>query len=192
MVTNDVYRVMAIDALASSHPLSFPEDEIQTPAQISEVFDAIAYSKVRVKGGRGFRPPPFPGTKNKRDTLDLLNQEGTEKHRAPLRLQEGHWSPDWQPPAWALKWGEGRCPLSWHVGIHSGRVGSCCLPLTSPPLPLQGASVLRMLSEFLTEDRFKRGLQVRPAWLEGTGASLEQGDPACLAHKGRAAPVPLG
>lgn len=58
MVTNDVYRVMAIDALASSHPLSFPEDEIQTPAQISEVFDAIAYSKVRVKGGRGFRPPP--------------------------------------------------------------------------------------------------------------------------------------
>ncbi|XP_061450868.1 aminopeptidase N [Rhineura floridana] len=67
MVTNDMYRVMAIDALASSHPLSFREDEINTPAQISEVFDAIAYSK--------------------------------------------------------------------------------------------GASVLRMLSEFLTEDRFKRGLQ---------------------------------
>nr|XP_056721981.1 aminopeptidase N [Euleptes europaea] len=45
MVTNDVYRVMAIDALASSHPLSFREEEIQTPAQISEVFDSIAYSK---------------------------------------------------------------------------------------------------------------------------------------------------
>ncbi|XP_042331729.1 aminopeptidase N [Sceloporus undulatus] len=45
MVTNDMYRVMAIDALASSHPLSFREEEINTPAQISEVFDAIAYSK---------------------------------------------------------------------------------------------------------------------------------------------------
>ncbi|KFP72657.1 Aminopeptidase N, partial [Acanthisitta chloris] len=33
------------DALASSHPLSFREDEINTPAQISEVFDSIAYSK---------------------------------------------------------------------------------------------------------------------------------------------------
>ncbi|KFO73773.1 Aminopeptidase N, partial [Cuculus canorus] len=33
------------DALATSHPLSFPEDEINTPAQISEVFDSIAYSK---------------------------------------------------------------------------------------------------------------------------------------------------
>ncbi|XP_053128379.1 aminopeptidase N [Hemicordylus capensis] len=45
MVSNEVYRVMAIDALASSHPLSFLEDEINSPAQISEVFDAIAYSK---------------------------------------------------------------------------------------------------------------------------------------------------
>uniref|UniRef100_A0A670KCE6 Aminopeptidase n=1 Tax=Podarcis muralis TaxID=64176 RepID=A0A670KCE6_PODMU len=70
MVSSEMYRVMAIDALASSHPLSFPEAEINTPAQISEVFDAIAYSK--------------------------------------------------------------------------------------------GASVLRMLSEFLTEDCFKKGLQVRP------------------------------
>ncbi|KFO53440.1 Aminopeptidase N, partial [Corvus brachyrhynchos] len=33
------------DALASSHPLSFREEEINTPAQISEVFDSIAYSK---------------------------------------------------------------------------------------------------------------------------------------------------
>ncbi|XP_070619155.1 aminopeptidase N [Erythrolamprus reginae] len=45
IVPNDVYRVMAIDALASSHPLSSPADEINTPAQISEVFDAISYSK---------------------------------------------------------------------------------------------------------------------------------------------------
>lgn len=47
IVPNDVYRVMAIDALASSHPLSSPADEINTPAQISEVFDSISYSKVR-------------------------------------------------------------------------------------------------------------------------------------------------
>ncbi|XP_048337980.1 aminopeptidase N isoform X1 [Sphaerodactylus townsendi] len=45
LVTNDMYRVMAVDALVSSHPLSFREAEIQTPAQISEVFDSIAYNK---------------------------------------------------------------------------------------------------------------------------------------------------
>uniref|UniRef100_F7CVV6 Aminopeptidase n=1 Tax=Ornithorhynchus anatinus TaxID=9258 RepID=F7CVV6_ORNAN len=45
IVLNDVYRVMAIDALASSHPLSTPAEEIKTPAQISELFDSISYSK---------------------------------------------------------------------------------------------------------------------------------------------------
>ncbi|NWX43059.1 AMPN Aminopeptidase, partial [Steatornis caripensis] len=45
MVPNELYSVMATDALATSHPLSFLEDEINTPAQISEVFDTIAYSK---------------------------------------------------------------------------------------------------------------------------------------------------
>ncbi|XP_012861931.1 aminopeptidase N [Echinops telfairi] len=45
MVLNDVYRVMAVDALASSHPLSSPANEVNTPAQISEVFDSISYSK---------------------------------------------------------------------------------------------------------------------------------------------------
>ncbi|XP_039579473.1 aminopeptidase N isoform X2 [Passer montanus] len=45
MVLNELHTVMATDALASSHPLSFREDEINTPAQISEVFDTIAYSK---------------------------------------------------------------------------------------------------------------------------------------------------
>lgn len=48
MVLNEVYTVMATDALTTSHPLSFDEDEINTPAQISEVFDSIAYSKVGV------------------------------------------------------------------------------------------------------------------------------------------------
>uniref|UniRef100_A0A8C3S181 Peptidase M1 membrane alanine aminopeptidase domain-containing protein n=1 Tax=Chelydra serpentina TaxID=8475 RepID=A0A8C3S181_CHESE len=82
----------AVDALVSSHPLSFLESEINTPAQISEVFDAIAYSK--------------------------------------------------------------------------------------------GASVLRMLSEFLTEDSFKKGLQVRP----GRGLRAKQRaqpDAACMASAPR-------
>ncbi|XP_037365785.1 aminopeptidase N [Talpa occidentalis] len=45
MVLNEVYRVMAVDALASSHPLSTPANEVNTPAQISELFDSISYSK---------------------------------------------------------------------------------------------------------------------------------------------------
>ncbi|KAJ8417420.1 hypothetical protein AAFF_G00286470 [Aldrovandia affinis] len=45
IVLNDVHRVFAIDALASSHPLSSREDEINKPEQISELFDAISYSK---------------------------------------------------------------------------------------------------------------------------------------------------
>uniref|UniRef100_A0A6Q2XTA2 Aminopeptidase n=1 Tax=Esox lucius TaxID=8010 RepID=A0A6Q2XTA2_ESOLU len=45
IVLKDVHRVFAIDALASSHPLSSKENEIIKPEQISEQFDAISYSK---------------------------------------------------------------------------------------------------------------------------------------------------
>ncbi|XP_072519094.1 alanyl (membrane) aminopeptidase b, tandem duplicate 1 [Salminus brasiliensis] len=45
IVLGDVHRVFAIDALASSHPLSSKEEDIMRPEQISEVFDAISYSK---------------------------------------------------------------------------------------------------------------------------------------------------
>uniref|UniRef100_A0A4W6F536 Aminopeptidase n=1 Tax=Lates calcarifer TaxID=8187 RepID=A0A4W6F536_LATCA len=45
IVLGDVHRVFAVDALASSHPLSSKEEDIQKPAQISELFDAISYSK---------------------------------------------------------------------------------------------------------------------------------------------------
>ena len=45
MVLNEVYTVMAVDALASSHPLSTPAEEVNTPAQINEMFDSISYSK---------------------------------------------------------------------------------------------------------------------------------------------------
>ncbi|XP_045680750.1 aminopeptidase N [Phyllostomus hastatus] len=45
IVQNELYRVMAVDALASSHPLTTPAEEVNTPAQISEMFDSISYSK---------------------------------------------------------------------------------------------------------------------------------------------------
>ncbi|XP_036591148.1 aminopeptidase N [Trichosurus vulpecula] len=45
IVLNEVHDVMALDALASSHPVSTPEDEINTPSEISELFDSISYSK---------------------------------------------------------------------------------------------------------------------------------------------------
>ncbi|XP_012723064.2 aminopeptidase N [Fundulus heteroclitus] len=45
IVLGDVHRVFAVDALTSSHPLSSKEEDIQKPAQISELFDAISYSK---------------------------------------------------------------------------------------------------------------------------------------------------
>uniref|UniRef100_A0A8B9KU02 Aminopeptidase n=1 Tax=Astyanax mexicanus TaxID=7994 RepID=A0A8B9KU02_ASTMX len=45
IILGDVHRVFAIDALASSHPLSSNEEDIMRPEQISEVFDAISYSK---------------------------------------------------------------------------------------------------------------------------------------------------
>ncbi|XP_062856328.1 alanyl (membrane) aminopeptidase b, tandem duplicate 1 [Trichomycterus rosablanca] len=45
IVLSDVHRVFAVDALASSHPLSSEEQDVLKPEQISEVFDAISYSK---------------------------------------------------------------------------------------------------------------------------------------------------
>ncbi|XP_029992119.1 aminopeptidase N-like [Sphaeramia orbicularis] len=45
IVLDDVHRVFAVDALASSHPLSSDEDSIILPNQILEQFDAISYSK---------------------------------------------------------------------------------------------------------------------------------------------------
>ncbi|KAG9332341.1 hypothetical protein JZ751_015348 [Albula glossodonta] len=45
MVLYNVHGVFAVDALASSHPLSSREEEINKPAQINELFDSITYSK---------------------------------------------------------------------------------------------------------------------------------------------------
>ncbi|XP_022595280.1 aminopeptidase N-like [Seriola dumerili] len=45
IILYDVHKVFAVDALASSHPLSRREEEVNEPAQISEMFNTISYSK---------------------------------------------------------------------------------------------------------------------------------------------------
>uniref|UniRef100_A0A8C5M350 Aminopeptidase n=1 Tax=Leptobrachium leishanense TaxID=445787 RepID=A0A8C5M350_9ANUR len=45
IVLNDIHRVMAVDALASSHPLTSKEEEVNTLAEINQLFDSITYSK---------------------------------------------------------------------------------------------------------------------------------------------------
>uniref|UniRef100_A0A3Q4MGQ0 Alanyl aminopeptidase, membrane n=1 Tax=Neolamprologus brichardi TaxID=32507 RepID=A0A3Q4MGQ0_NEOBR len=45
IILYDVQKVFAVDALAFSHPLSRGEEEVNEPAQISEMFNTISYSK---------------------------------------------------------------------------------------------------------------------------------------------------
>lgn len=45
LVVSNLHAAFEWDALASSHPLSSPPDKVQTPAEITEMFDTIAYSK---------------------------------------------------------------------------------------------------------------------------------------------------
>ncbi|XP_078103122.1 aminopeptidase Ey-like [Sander vitreus] len=45
IVLNEIIGVMAVDALASSHPLSSKEEDILNPEDISALFDSITYSK---------------------------------------------------------------------------------------------------------------------------------------------------
>lgn len=42
----EIFPVMGLDALASSHPLSCEEEAIVTPDDIRYMFDTITYSKV--------------------------------------------------------------------------------------------------------------------------------------------------
>ena len=44
MLVSDVLPVMVDDALLSSHPIIV---DVSTPAEITSVFDAISYSKVK-------------------------------------------------------------------------------------------------------------------------------------------------
>nr|XP_040053964.1 aminopeptidase N-like isoform X1 [Gasterosteus aculeatus aculeatus]XP_040053972.1 aminopeptidase N-like isoform X2 [Gasterosteus aculeatus aculeatus] len=45
IILHEVHKVFAMDSLASSHPLSRGEEEVNTPAQISGMFNSISYSK---------------------------------------------------------------------------------------------------------------------------------------------------
>ncbi|XP_038162341.1 aminopeptidase N-like [Cyprinodon tularosa] len=45
IILYDMQKVFAIDALASSHPLSRKEEEVNEPSEISEMFNTISYSK---------------------------------------------------------------------------------------------------------------------------------------------------
>ncbi|XP_075887548.1 aminopeptidase Ey-like [Nelusetta ayraudi] len=45
IILNEITGVMGVDALASSHPLSSKEEDVMTPADISQLFDSITYSK---------------------------------------------------------------------------------------------------------------------------------------------------
>uniref|UniRef100_A0A8C9W631 Aminopeptidase n=1 Tax=Scleropages formosus TaxID=113540 RepID=A0A8C9W631_SCLFO len=44
-VLHETQPVMQVDSLASSHPLSSGEKDVQTPSDITELFDSITYSK---------------------------------------------------------------------------------------------------------------------------------------------------
>ncbi|XP_062868491.1 aminopeptidase N [Trichomycterus rosablanca] len=45
IILYDIYRAFAVDSLASSHPLSCKEEEVNTPAEIAQMFNTISYSK---------------------------------------------------------------------------------------------------------------------------------------------------
>ncbi|KAM3625855.1 uncharacterized protein V6R79_018655 [Siganus canaliculatus] len=45
IVLNEITDVMGVDALASSHPLSSKEEDVQTPEDMTQLFDSITYSK---------------------------------------------------------------------------------------------------------------------------------------------------
>ncbi|KAM7423677.1 hypothetical protein PAMA_000167 [Pampus argenteus] len=45
IILYDVHVAFSVDALTSSHPLSLPEDEVNDPSEISEMFNTISYNK---------------------------------------------------------------------------------------------------------------------------------------------------
>lgn len=47
IILYDIYRAFAVDSLVSSHPLSCKEEEVNTPAEITQMFNTISYSKVK-------------------------------------------------------------------------------------------------------------------------------------------------
>lgn len=58
----DLQKVFAVDALASSHPLSRRENEVNEPAEISEMFSTISYNKVGAGLAHNIRWDTSPST----------------------------------------------------------------------------------------------------------------------------------
>lgn len=117
---------MAVDALASSHPLSTPAAEVNTPAQISEMFDSISYSKVLS------RPPRWSrhGGGHGEGGGDSASRGPTASGAAgaPVPARRGHavlLAPSLPPgglgPQDALR-------LPVRGGVQEGRGGECAWP----------------------------------------------------------------
>lgn len=45
-MTDILYIAFEVDALATSHPLNTPEQDVQTLDEITDMFDVISYRKV--------------------------------------------------------------------------------------------------------------------------------------------------
>lgn len=45
-MTDILYIAFEMDALATSHPLNLPEEDVQTLEEITQMFDVISYRKV--------------------------------------------------------------------------------------------------------------------------------------------------
>ncbi|KAI5101265.1 aminopeptidase N, partial [Silurus meridionalis] len=45
IILYDIYRAFAVDSLVSSHPLSCKEEDVNTPSEITQMFNTISYSK---------------------------------------------------------------------------------------------------------------------------------------------------
>uniref|UniRef100_A0A8B9L6N3 Aminopeptidase n=1 Tax=Astyanax mexicanus TaxID=7994 RepID=A0A8B9L6N3_ASTMX len=78
IVLKEVQPAMEVDSLNSSHPLSSTEAEIQTTAEISDLFDSISYSKgaavLRMLCAHIGETAFFEGLKPYQHVLSLTNQ----------------------------------------------------------------------------------------------------------------------
>lgn len=69
LIVLNEFGVMALDAFASSHPLSSKEENVSTPGQIIALFDGITYSKVQKNKPVSFPPFPFSRTQSPYETV---------------------------------------------------------------------------------------------------------------------------
>ena len=140
IILYDVHKVFQVDALASSHPLSRREEEVNDPPQISEMFNTISYSKVCSSDGNLYRIQKEYRKYLLQFCLSRFFSKGTPVFGTLT-----------------TKCFNSCFGLNFTVMRKSSQPSSCGFCVCC----LQGAAVLRMLSEFLTEPVFARGLSVR-------------------------------